>query len=360
MSLRKVLFLLVLVCLFVPAVFAQEMPAAPEIVVTGAWARNTALEHRDMSDMAEPMDMSIGGVFIATVENLSAQPVRLISGSTPVSGIVELHQTTMENDVMSMGPLEGGVEIPAGAVVELESQGVHFMLVALNVDLVLGDAFSFTLVFELPEMNNETFEVVIGVPVLEEAPAAHTFAFFGLWARPTVAAPSEAEMGGMQMGDATPEATEAMGGMQMGDATPEATEAMGGMQMGDATPEATEAMGGMSGMQPRAGVSAVYMQIINRGASDDRLIAASTTVANLVQIHESRLVDDVMQMSEVEGGLPLPVGERVLLQPGGFHIMLMDLQQELVPGTAFLLTLTFESGAEITLAVPVYNAMQMG
>ncbi|MFN8373811.1 MAG: copper chaperone PCu(A)C [Anaerolineae bacterium] len=68
--------------------------------------------------------------------------------------------------------------------------------------------------------------------------------------------------------------------------------------------------------------------------------------------------NDVAQMQEVQGGLEIPAGERLLLQPGGYHIMMLELTQELVPGTAFLLTLTFESGVELTIAVPVYAPMQ--
>jgi len=51
--------------------------------------------------------------------------------------------------------------------------------------------------------------------------------------------------------------------------------------------------------------------------------------------------------------LPLPKGQTVTLEPGGYHIMLVDLVAPLVVGNDFVLTLLFESGASQNVAVAV-------
>ena len=100
-------------------------------------------------------------------------------------------------------------------------------------------------------------------------------------------------------------------------------------------------------------VSAAYMVIRNSGESDDALVAAATDAANVVEIHES-VVDenDVMRMNPVTG-ITVPAGGEATLRQGGFHVMLIDLTRDLNPGDTIALTLTFESGLEITLDVPV-------
>jgi hypothetical protein len=102
---------------------------------------------------------------------------------------------------------------------------------------------------------------------------------------------------------------------------------------------------------------AVFFLLHNHSEADDRLIAARSDVAQRVELHTHK--DDgngVMQMVEIEGGIPLPAGEMHELARGGDHVMLMGLTRELKDGDAFALTLVFESGAEVTLDVPVDNA----
>jgi periplasmic copper chaperone A len=60
-----------------------------------------------------------------------------------------------------------------------------------------------------------------------------------------------------------------------------------------------------------------------------------------------------MTMRELVGGLPLPAGETVMLAPGGYHIMLIDLVEPLETGDEFELTLDFENADDVTLNVEV-------
>ena len=78
---------------------------------------------------------------------------------------------------------------------------------------------------------------------------------------------------------------------------------------------------------------------------NSKLVAASTPVAGIVEIHEMKMDKDVMKMSALPNGLDLPAGKAVDLKPGGFHIMLMDLKLPLNKDVAVPLTLTFQDSS---------------
>ena len=97
---------------------------------------------------------------------------------------------------------------------------------------------------------------------------------------------------------------------------------------------------------------------------NSKLVAASTPVAGIVEIHEMKMDKDVMKMSALPNGLDLPAGKAVDLKPGGFHIMLMDLKLQLNKDVAVPLTLTFQDGAgkksQQTVQVPVSTSPPAG
>jgi copper(I)-binding protein len=64
-----------------------------------------------------------------------------------------------------------------------------------------------------------------------------------------------------------------------------------------------------------------------------------------------------MSMREIDS-LPLPAGQAVALEPGGYHIMLIDLTAPLEEGDSFELTLEFESGISVTVTVPIRSSAQ--
>jgi len=72
-----------------------------------------------------------------------------------------------------------------------------------------------------------------------------------------------------------------------------------------------------------------------------RLVGASSPVAGVTEVHEMKLVDNVMKMRAVPA-LDLPAGQAVELKPGGYHIMLLDLKQPVAQGASVPLTLVFE------------------
>jgi hypothetical protein len=70
----------------------------------------------------------------------------------------------------------------------------------------------------------------------------------------------------------------------------------------------------------------------------------TTPTAKFVEIHEMKKEGDVMKMQAVDR-LPLPAGKPVGLEPGGYHVMLFDLNQPLKAGDVVPLTLTIEDKA---------------
>jgi len=108
-----------------------------------------------------------------------------------------------------------------------------------------------------------------------------------------------------------------------------------------------------------AKIGAAYMTIDNKSGQPDRLTGASSDVAKTLQIHEMKVVDGVMKMREIPGGLPLPAGGSVTLKPGGYHVMLIGLNQPLKKGDKFPLTLVFEKAGKVSIEVPVESVGAM-
>jgi copper(I)-binding protein len=82
-----------------------------------------------------------------------------------------------------------------------------------------------------------------------------------------------------------------------------------------------------------------FMQL--KSADGAALVAAESPVAGIVEIHEMRMENNVMQMRAIPK-LDLPPGRAVDLKPGGYHVMLMDLKQPLKKGDSVPIKLKFQ------------------
>lgn len=103
-----------------------------------------------------------------------------------------------------------------------------------------------------------------------------------------------------------------------------------------------------------AKTGAAFMIIENRGAEDDRLIAAKSEAAERVELHTHLESDDgVMQMLEVEEGFAIPAGGTHALERGGDHVMFMGLRTPFEHGATVTLTLTFEIAGDLVAEIPV-------
>ena len=94
---------------------------------------------------------------------------------------------------------------------------------------------------------------------------------------------------------------------------------------------------------PGQKVSGAYMQI--QSDTDARLVGVTSTAVPRVEVHEMKMDGGIMRMRELEA-IELPKGKTVSLEPGGLHIMLMNLAQPIAAGDVIPLTLTVESGGK--------------
>ena len=106
-----------------------------------------------------------------------------------------------------------------------------------------------------------------------------------------------------------------------------------------------------STVQPTSGLTTgAFMVISNSGDEDDRLLEVQTDLAQSVELHVTEIKNDVMTMRPVEG-IDIPAGGAAELKPGGYHVMLINLQKNIKPGEKYPLTLVFErSGALVVEA----------
>ena len=103
----------------------------------------------------------------------------------------------------------------------------------------------------------------------------------------------------------------------------------------------------------------IYLEIANRGAAEDRLIAVSTPLASRVELHRSTMEDGIHRMEKVES-IAVPAGETVALAPGGLHVMLVGLKFMLMAEETIPVTFTFEHAGNITATVTVESRSDDG
>lgn len=104
-----------------------------------------------------------GGAKVAagylTITNTGTSPDRLVGGSAPNAGKVEVHEMAMNDNVMTMRPLQGGLLIEPGKTVTLAPSGYHLMFADLKSPLKQGSKFTATLQFEKAGAVDVSFDV---------------------------------------------------------------------------------------------------------------------------------------------------------------------------------------------------------
>jgi copper(I)-binding protein len=157
---RKLLIaMLAIIALVSPAAIAQISSAAsaaeqaPAPVVAGDLTI-TAYRAKAMLP-GQPT----GGAFL-TIANKGSVADRLLSITSPSAGMVEVHTMEVVNDVMTMRPLEDGLEIAPGATVELKPGGTHLMFMQVKEPFKKGGEVPVTLEFEKAGKVEIDFPVV--------------------------------------------------------------------------------------------------------------------------------------------------------------------------------------------------------
>lgn len=118
-------------------------PALAQVTVKDAWVRATVAGQKATGAFMEIADPAGG---------------RLVSASTSVAGVTELHEMSMEGTTMKMRAVPG-IDLPAGKAVELKPGGLHVMLMDLKQPLSAGESVALTLVVEGKDKKRETIEV---------------------------------------------------------------------------------------------------------------------------------------------------------------------------------------------------------
>jgi len=99
---------------------------------------------------------------------------------------------------------------------------------------------------------------------------------------------------------------------------------------------------------------AAFMVVMNHSGADDRLIGASSDVADKVELHSHRSDDNgIMRMGEIEGGVAIAADEMHAFKRGGDHLMFMGLKEPLVQGAMVPVTLEFEKAGAVEIEVMV-------
>jgi copper(I)-binding protein len=89
----------------------------------------------------------VGGGYLR-ITNTGLESDRLVGGTFPGASRVEVHEMSMDGDVMRMKQIQGGLEIKPGATVELRPGAGHLMFMDLKEPLKEGQTIKGTLVFE--------------------------------------------------------------------------------------------------------------------------------------------------------------------------------------------------------------------
>jgi copper(I)-binding protein len=145
---RRFVFAVLGVSAFAALGACSPAPSAKpgELHVTDAWS------------MATPPGAAVGAGYL-TIQNQGSATVRLMGGESPAAERVEVHTMSMDGGVMTMRPVDGGLEIPAGGAVELKPGGLHLMLIGLKAPLTAGGSVPLTLIFD----NGARIDAPLGV-----------------------------------------------------------------------------------------------------------------------------------------------------------------------------------------------------
>lgn len=126
------------------AALALAAAAHAQVTVKDPWVRATVTQQKATG---------------AFMQITAAQDLKLVSGSSPVAAVVEIHEMAMDNNVMRMRALAGGLALPAGKAVELKPGGYHVMLMDLKATIKDGETVPLSLVFAGKDGKRQTVEV---------------------------------------------------------------------------------------------------------------------------------------------------------------------------------------------------------
>ncbi len=106
--------------------------------------------------------------------------------------------------------------------------------------------------------------------------------------------------------------------------------------------------------QPLASsLAGAYLSITNKGPGDDRLVAASSPLAEQIELHGIKVVDAGIGMRPLVGGVAIQAGHTTTLKPRGYHLLLQGVTAPLATGSTLPVTLTFEKAGAVAVEFAV-------
>ncbi|EKE68235.1 copper chaperone PCu(A)C [Oceanibaculum indicum] len=136
-------------------IFALALIAAAPVAV----AHDKHVEATNVWARATPPGAKNGAAYM-TLTNDTAKADRLIDAASDVAARVEIHTHLMENGVMRMRQVEGGVDVEPGTPVVFQPGGLHIMLMGLKKQLVPGETFELVLTYSNAGKVKVTAEVM--------------------------------------------------------------------------------------------------------------------------------------------------------------------------------------------------------
>ena len=125
---------------------AIAQTASGSVKIEQAWSRAT------------PGGAKVAGGYM-TITNTGSAPDKLVGGTSPIAGRIEIHEMSMKDNVMTMRPIAGGLLIEPGKSVKLAPGGYHVMFMDLKSPLKQGGKFTATLEFERAGKVEVPFDV---------------------------------------------------------------------------------------------------------------------------------------------------------------------------------------------------------
>lgn len=107
---------------------------------------------------------------------------------------------------------------------------------------------------------------------------------------------------------------------------------------------------------PNAQATGAFMVLKNTGSKDAKLVKAANPASRLTELHTHINDQGVMRMRQVPA-IDLPAKGEAVLQPGGLHVMLIDMKAPLSEGQVVPITLTFDDGSSKQVDVKVVKMM---
>lgn len=104
--------------------------------------------------------------------------------------------------------------------------------------------------------------------------------------------------------------------------------------------------------------SAAFMVLKNVSTADRALVDAQSSVSNVVELHTHKKEGGMMRMRRVKQ-IDINAGSKVILKPGGLHVMFIGLKKQLSEGDVVDLVLVFDDGERVSLNIPVKRVAGM-